>query len=104
MRRFIIAIVLLLAVVFIFLRLSELQDVLDTLRKGNWLLLSIAIILESLWLYNLSITFNSLYHLVGLKEKKLQLFLMAAAANFVNVVAPSGGIGGMAVFIDSARR
>ena len=42
--------------------------------------------------------------MVGLEEDRLQLFLMAAAANFVNVVAPSAGIGGMAIFLDSAKR
>jgi len=39
-----------------------------------------------------------------LKESRKQLFLMTIAANFVNVVAPSAGIGGMAVFLDNARR
>ena len=104
MRKFIVALVLLLAVVFIFLRLSELQNIADTLRKSNWVFLSIAILFECVWLYNLSTTFGALYHLVELREGKLQLFLMATAANFVNVVAPSGGIGGVAVFIDSAKR
>jgi uncharacterized protein (TIRG00374 family) len=104
MRKFIIALVLLLAVVFIFLRLSELQNIADTLQKSNWVFLGIALFFECLWLYNLSITFNALYHLVELKEGRLQLFLMTTAANFVNVVAPSGGIGGVAIFIDSAKR
>jgi glycosyltransferase 2 family protein len=104
MRKFIVALALLLAVVFIFLRLSELQNIADTLRKSNWVFLSIAIFFECVWLYNLSTTFGALYHLVELREGRLQLFLMATAANFVNVVAPSGGIGGVAVFMDSAKR
>ncbi len=32
------------------------------------------------------------------------MFLMTTAANFVNVVAPSAGIGGVAVFMDSAKQ
>jgi uncharacterized protein (TIRG00374 family) len=104
MRKFIVALVLLLAVVFIYLRLSELQNIAGTLQKSNWAFLSIAFLFECLWIYNLSTTFNALYHLVELKEERLQLFLMATAANFVNVVAPSGGIGGVAIFIDSAKR
>ncbi|MCX6034671.1 MAG: lysylphosphatidylglycerol synthase transmembrane domain-containing protein [Chloroflexi bacterium] len=104
MRKFIVALVLLLAVVFIFLRLSELQNIAETLQKSNWVFLSIALLFECLWLYNLTTTFGALYHLVELKEGKLQLFLMTTAANFVNVVAPSGGIGGVAVFMDSAKR
>ncbi len=68
MRKFIVALVLLLAVVFIFLRLSELQNIADTLHKSNWVFLSIAIFFECLWLYNLSTTFGALYHLMGLKR------------------------------------
>jgi uncharacterized protein (TIRG00374 family) len=104
MRKFLIAVVLLLAVVFIFLRLSELQNIADTLRHSDWVFLSIALILECLWLYNLSITFSALYRLVELQEGRMQLFLLATAANFVNVVAPSAGMGGVAIFMDSAKR
>jgi uncharacterized protein (TIRG00374 family) len=104
MRKFIIALVLLLAVVFIFLRLSELQNIAETLQKSNWVFLSIAVLFECIWLYNLSTTFGTLYHLMELKESKLQLFMMTTAANFVNVVTTTGGIGGVAVFMDSAKR
>ena len=104
MRKFIIALVLLLAVVFIFLRFSELQNIAETIRKSNWAFLSIALFFECLWLYNLAAKFGAMYHLVGLKEKRLQLFLMTTAANFVNVVTTSAGIGGIAVFLDSAKR
>ena len=104
MRKFFVALVLLLAVVFIFLRLSELRSIADTLQKGNWAFLSIALLFECVWLYNLSATFGALYRLVDLKEGRLQLLLMTTAANFVNVVAPSGGIGGVAVFMGSAKR
>jgi uncharacterized protein (TIRG00374 family) len=86
------------------LRLSELQTIAETLRKSNWVFLSIAGLFECLWLYNLAITFGSLYRLVEVKETRLQLFLMTTSANFVNVVTTSAGVGGMAVFIDSARR
>ena len=41
---------------------------------------------------------------MGLKEKNYHLVLVATAANFVNVIAPSVGIGGMAVFLDDAGR
>jgi uncharacterized protein (TIRG00374 family) len=57
-----------------------------------------------LWLYTLAAKFGALYHLVDLHENKLQLFLMTTAANFVNVVTTSAGIGGVAVFMDSAKR
>ena len=104
MRKFILGIVLILTVLFIYFRLSELENIAGTLQKSNWVFLSIALFFECLWLYNLSTTFGALYRLLGLKEGRLQLFLMTTAANFVNVVTPSGGIGGVAVFIDSAKK
>jgi glycosyltransferase 2 family protein len=104
MRRLIFAIVLFLGIAFVFIRMEELQNIGDTLQKSNWIFLGIAISFECLWLYNLTVTFGALYHLVGLEEDKFQLFLMATAANFVNVVAPTAGMGGIAVFLDCARR
>ena len=55
-------------------------------------------------MFNSATDYGSIYRLVGLKEKTQHLVLVATAANFVNVVAPSVGIGGMAVFLDDAAR
>jgi glycosyltransferase 2 family protein len=104
MRNFIFLLILFVAVVFVFLSFSELQNILETLKNSNWVFLGFAILFECLWLYNCSTTIGSIYHLLELKENRKQLLLMQTAANFVNVVAPSVGIGGMAVFIDSAKR
>jgi uncharacterized protein (TIRG00374 family) len=104
MRKFIILLVLFLAVLFVFLSFSELQNIAETLQKSNWIFLTFAILFECLWFYNFAITFGSIYRLLELEETRGQLFLMATAANFVNVVAPSAGIGGIAVFLDAARR
>jgi glycosyltransferase 2 family protein len=104
MRKFIFLLMLFLAVVFVFLSFSELQNILATLEKSNWIFLTFAFLFEGLWLYNSATTYGALYRLVELEEKRGQLLLMTAAANFVNVIAPSAGIGGMAVFLDTARR
>lgn len=104
MRKILGTFILLLAVAFVLFSLSEIKDILDTFQRSNlWFLLG-AIGLEILWLYNLAVTFRIIYRLVGLSESTGHLFLVVAAANFVNVVAPSVGIGGMAVFVDDARQ
>lgn len=104
MRKIFGALILSLAIVLILLSLSELKDVAETLRRSNlWFLLG-AFALELLWLYNLAVSYRLLYQLVGLEERTSHLFLVVAAANFVNVVAPSAGLGGMAVFLDDARQ
>lgn len=104
MRKFILLLVLFLAVVFIFLSFSELENIAATLEKSNWIFLSFAVLFECIWLYNVATTYGALYHLVELQESRQHLLLMATAANFVNVIAPSAGIGGMAVFVDAAKR
>jgi uncharacterized protein (TIRG00374 family) len=104
MRKFFFLLVLFLAVLFIFLSFSELENIAETLKKSNWIFLSFALLFECIWLYNMAITFAALYRLVELQESRRHLLLMSTAANFVNVIAPSAGIGGMAVFLDAARR
>ena len=104
MRKIIVALILLLAIVFVFLRFSELKDLLNTLHHSNYRFLIAAVIVELIWMFNSATDYGSIYRLVGLKEKTPHLVLVATAANFVNVIAPSVGIGGMAVFLDDAAR
>jgi uncharacterized protein (TIRG00374 family) len=104
MRKIIVALILLLAIVFVFLRFSELKDFLNTLHHSNYRFLIAAFIVELIWMFNSATDYGSIYRLVGLKEKASHLVLVATAANFVNVIAPSVGIGGMAVFLDDAAR
>jgi uncharacterized protein (TIRG00374 family) len=104
MRKIIVALILLLAIVFVVIRFSELQNILDTLHHSNYRFLIAAVIIELVWLYNSATVYSVLYRMVGLKEVSSHLILVATAANFINVVAPSVGIGGMAVFLDDAQR
>jgi uncharacterized protein (TIRG00374 family) len=104
MRKIVIIIVLLFGIALIFFSLSELKNISVTLKYSNWRFLAVAFFFECLWLYNVAITYSVLYRLVGLKEDKKRLLLVSTAATFVNVVAPTAGIGGMAVFIDDAKR
>ena len=104
MRKIIVALVLFVAIVFVILRFSELKNIMNTLEHSNYRFLIAAVIIELIWLFNSASDYGSLYRLVGLKEKTPHLVLVATAANFVNVIAPSVGIGGIAVFLDDAVR
>jgi uncharacterized protein (TIRG00374 family) len=104
MRKIVLVIVAILAVAFVIFSFAELQNILNTLKKSNLIFLLIAFVFEIICLYNTSATFGALYRLVGLQESRWRLFLMTTAANFVNLVAPSGGVGGIAVFLDNARK
>lgn len=104
MRRIVIIIVLLLGIAFIVFSLTELKNISDTLKHSNWRFLAVAFLFECLWIYNVAIDYGILYRLVGLHEEKKRLLMVSTAATFVNVVTPTAGIGGMAVFIDDAKR
>lgn len=104
MRKIVVAVILLLAVALIIVSFSELQTIIDTLQHSNWRFLVAALLVEIIWMYNSATTYNVMFRLVGIKENSYHLVLVATAANFVNVIAPSVGLGGMAVFMDDATR
>lgn len=104
MRKFIIALAILLGVIFIIGQLSEVQSIIETLQQGDWRFLIVAFLVQTVWLGNVALSYWAIYRLLNLNEKTFTLFNLAAAANFVNVVAPTAGMGGMAVFVSHARK
>ncbi len=104
MRNLIFALLLFLGAAFVYLSFGELQSILDTLRMGNFWFLLIAVLIQFGWFLVAGTTYLSLYRVLGIDGTVYKLSLLAAAANFVNIVAPSAGMGGMAVFISDARR
>ena len=104
MRKFIIAVALFLGFVFVVGKLAELQSVAETLQRGIWWFLGLALIIEFLWFINCGASFKAIYNAMGIEEKIGTLSLMVSAASFVNVVAPSGGVSGLTIFISEARR
>jgi glycosyltransferase 2 family protein len=104
MRKFIVILVLFLGAALVILSFSELKIIVKTLQKANMWFLLLAMLLQISWFVISGSTFNSIYHLLGLKESIQKLTLLAVASSFVNVVAPSAGMGGVVVFIDDANR
>ncbi|HEX2981399.1 MAG TPA: lysylphosphatidylglycerol synthase domain-containing protein, partial [Anaerolineaceae bacterium] len=104
MRKFLIAVVLLLGIYFVISRFTEVQTIADTFSRGDWRFLLLALIVELAWLVNIGSTFRAIYMLLGETNTRRYMIRLAAAANFVNVVAPAGGMTGIAVFLADARR
>ncbi|MGW8250691.1 MAG: lysylphosphatidylglycerol synthase transmembrane domain-containing protein [Anaerolineales bacterium] len=104
MRNFLFAVVFLLGGIFIFFRFAEVQQVAITLKGGDWRYIGIAFLFEFLWLLCISASYKVIYHAMGVEEKFDRLILISSASNFVNVVAPSAGMGGMAVLISESKR
>ncbi|MFZ5912217.1 MAG: lysylphosphatidylglycerol synthase transmembrane domain-containing protein [Chloroflexota bacterium] len=104
MQKFLVVLVLFLGIAFIILSFGELEKIAETLEQGNLWFLALALAIEFGWFVILGRTFQSIYRLLGLTEGTRHLTLVAMAANFVNVVAPSAGVGGIALFITDAKR
>jgi uncharacterized protein (TIRG00374 family) len=104
MRTLLFAIVLMLAIVLVITQLAEVEAIISTLKQGDWRFIFFAFLVECAWILNYGATFQAIYRELDLQEKLKNLVIVAAAAGFINVVTPSGGMGGMAVFISEARR
>ena len=104
MRKIIFIIALFLGVVLIYFSFGELESIVETLQRGNFWFVLLAVVLQLAWYLVAGLNYQTLYNLLGMRESVYKLSLLSASANFVNTVAPSAGVGGMAVFIGAATR
>ncbi len=84
--------------------MGELKNTWRTLKHGDIRFIFLAIILLICWTLNEAAGYRSLYRLMDVQEKFKHLVLLSSASSFINVVAPSGGFGGVAVFVDDAGK
>ncbi len=103
MRRILVALLLLLGLMFVVAHQGELQRFLAVVRSGDWRFVALAFAFQTVWFAHVAFTFDFLYRALGLREHRLRLLLMALSMNFVNMVAPTAGVSGMAVFASEAR-
>lgn len=104
MRKFLFALILFIGVLFVMARFAEVQAIVETLQRGDWRFILLAVGIVGLWLLAVASSFHAVYSALGLKETFKRMLPIAAASNFLNIVAPSAGMSGMAVFIAEARR
>lgn len=104
MRKFFIAMILVLGIVFVIASKAELESTINTLRLGNWRYLLVALLVWALWVFTTTGIFRVIYLGLGIDEKLGNLLFLFGAANFVTIVAPSAGVSGLTVFVGEARR
>jgi len=104
MRNFLFILVFFLGAAFVYLSFGEIETILSTLQNGKIGFILLAFIIQCVWFLVSGLTYLSLYRTLGSDGSIYNFSLMAVAATFVNTVAPSGGMGGMAVFISNANR
>ena len=102
MRKFIFILLLFLGAAFVYLSFGELESIVQTLQHGNIWFILLAILIELAWFLMMGLIYRSLYRVLGMDESLTRLSLLSAAATFVNIVAPTIGMSGMAFFISHA--
>jgi uncharacterized protein (TIRG00374 family) len=103
-RKILLWVVIIISLVYVVINLSELENISAALSQGHWLFLLLAFALALGVLVNNAFTYWALYRLVGISEHRRQFFLLSAASVFISILAPSGGVSGISLFVDSAKR
>lgn len=104
MKKLFVIIVLFLGIAVIAISFSELETIIKTLQHAHLGFFILAILIQFIWFITTGRMYQSIYHLLGIDEAILTLSRIATAANFINVVAPTAGVGGIALFASEARR
>ena len=104
MKKLFIVVVLFLGIAIVAISFSELETIMLTLNKAHLGYFILAILVQLIWFTTTARVYQSIFHLLGVHEDILTLSRIATAANFINVVAPTAGVGGIALFASEARR
>jgi glycosyltransferase 2 family protein len=104
MRRLVLAVVLLLAIVFVLTRTADIEQVVQTFQRGDPRWLGLAVLVHAGALVNLGILLRAVYRALGMEERVGRLTLVAVASTFFTVVTSSGAWGGLAIFIADGRK
>ena len=104
MKKLFVVVILFLGIAVVAISFSELETIMSTLRKAHLTFFILAILVQLIWFITTARMYQSIFHLLGVHESTLTLSRIATAANFINVVAPTAGVGGIALFASEARR
>jgi len=104
-RRILYTLILLLTGWYVVNHLEELRLLLSTFGNANPAWLLVALGAHIVWLMVIAASLQSTYTLTGIHESLRHLLPLTTAGNFLNVVAPSYGLGALAVFMaDGSKR
>ncbi|MCA9986315.1 MAG: flippase-like domain-containing protein, partial [Anaerolineales bacterium] len=85
-------------------RFDEIRDLTATLLAGRWPWILSAILLQIVYWVSYALLFRASFAVVGVHSPLRSLIPLVLASVFVNSATPSGGTGGIALFVDDARR
>ena len=81
-------------------RFNEIQKLAETLRGGRWQWVALAAALQLGYYAVTSLLYQVSFTAVGVQTRWRNLLPLTFADFFINSTAPSGGAGGMALYVD----
>lgn len=97
----------LLIIAFVWLvvsRVTEIEKLANTLAQGQWPWIAVAALLQIVYYLVYTTLYQSAFDTVEVKSRVRDLLPVLLGSLFVNVVAPTGGTIGAALFVDDAAR
>jgi hypothetical protein len=104
MKKFFFVVILFLGIAIVAISFSEFKTIVKTLSQAHLFYFFLAVFIQTTWFVATARMYKSVFHLLGMDENTFTLTRIATAANFVNTVTASGGVGGVALFAAEARR
>jgi uncharacterized protein (TIRG00374 family) len=74
------------------------------LQRARLGFILVALVLQLAFMFSETVGYCLLYRLMDLRESFRRLGLLVVGSNFLNIIAPSAGASGIAIFVDDARR
>lgn len=103
-RLLVCVLLLVSALVVLFERAGNIEELGRTLAQAQALPLLVAVVLQLLTLVNQPALYQSLYALFGIPLRWRDLAPLVWTGHFLNVATPSAGLGGTALLLADARR
>ncbi|MBN8655947.1 MAG: flippase-like domain-containing protein [Anaerolineae bacterium] len=104
MNKLFVFVALFLGMVVVLLSFGELETILRTLQSAHLGFFLLALTIQTIWFISSGRMYQSIFRLLGVQEDVFTLSRIATAANFINIVAPTAGAGGVALFAAEAHR
>ncbi|MGD0153874.1 MAG: lysylphosphatidylglycerol synthase transmembrane domain-containing protein [Thermacetogeniaceae bacterium] len=83
-------------------RIQEIERLARSIARGSWQLILFAALLQVAYYLLYSLLYQTTFAIVELNKDAWELLLVLLSSLFINVVAPLGGMAGIALFADDA--
>jgi len=102
LKRWIIWLLIISFLWLVISRMTEIEYLANTLSRGQWQWIWVAIFIQVIYYLNLAVLYRSAFNTVGVDTRIRDLVPVTFASLFVNVAVPTAGASGAALFVNDA--